>query len=69
MNMGDTDFRKVFKEFENLEFGTFPIKRIDISTRFAFDEDKFYLPLSTIFLKEDQQKIEEIAGNNEVTAV
>jgi len=71
----DTDIRQVLKEFEDLEFGTFPIKRIDISTRFAFDLDKFYLPLSTISFKEDEEariqvkKVQEEVGLNELTTI
>jgi len=50
-DIGDFDFQTVLKEYENMEFGTFHINRVDISTRFKFDVDKFYLPLSSIGLK------------------
>ena len=42
------------KEVEDLEVGTFPIKRVDISTRFKVDADKFYLPLATIVINNSE---------------
>ena len=42
---GSLDLRKVMKEFESFEFGEAECGFLDISTRFLYDDEKFYKPL------------------------
>lgn len=46
---GDVDLEKALKIFEDFEFGEVECNSLDVSTRFEYDDDKFYQPFFRIF--------------------
>ncbi|KAL4493066.1 hypothetical protein ABPG72_003151 [Tetrahymena utriculariae] len=50
------NWRSVFQKYGNIDLGQVSVPHIDISTRFEYDEEKFYKPLIRLQLADEAEK-------------
>ncbi|KAL4441574.1 hypothetical protein ABPG74_021506 [Tetrahymena malaccensis] len=50
------NWRSIFEKHGNIDLGQVSVPHIDISTRFEYDEDKFYKPLLRLQLVDEAEK-------------